>query len=348
MGWFWDSKAGGNGNGDAYKNLDSGLKDFLDQESSSQRASQKPIAEPKTAPRSEDGASTTYRAQIGINDGESATRHDSPSGNTDEATVPRESLFQDGRYAHLWRTYRSQASVDASGKTDQDKLSDVVDAYKDRKAAIGRAALENCVMEQMAEKECYSHGGVKKLMGMCRAENREFNRCYVMQSKFLKALGYLSSQSSTADEEERIQMHADKLYHEMLAREKAMEEAEKAGRQAPVFEPLLQQDKIVQALGTTSAYARARQKAQDASLSTNLSAYAPEKQDEIQQRLKGLNEHEKQIELQLIAAESRSQMEFADRVGQHMEEERQHRAERRERGHETVGDTIKRWWGWRQ
>lgn len=348
MGWFWDSKPSNSGNGDAYNNLDSGLKDFLNQESSSQRASQKPITESKPTPRSEDGASTTYRSQIGIKDGGSAARHDDPSVNPDRPEVPPESLFQDGRYAHLWKTYRSQSSIEASGKTDQDKLSDVVDAYKDRKALIGRAALENCVMEQMAEKECYSHGSVMKIMGMCRAENREFNRCYVMQSKFLKALGYLSSQYATPDEEERIQMHADKLYHEMLAREKAMEEADKEGQPAPTFEPLLQQDKIVQALGPSSAYARARQKAQNESLSTNLSAYTPEKQDEIQQRLKGLNELQKQIELQLIAAESRSQLEFAERVGQHLEEERQHRAERRERGHETVGDTIKRWWGWKQ
>ena len=38
------------------------------------------------------------------------------------------------------------------------------------------------------------------------------------------------SMQRTVDEEERIQMHADKLYHEMLGREKTMKEAEEQNR----------------------------------------------------------------------------------------------------------------------
>jgi hypothetical protein len=203
-------------------------------------------------------------------------------------------------------------------------------------------------MEQMAEKECFAHGGWKKMMGMCRTENKDFNRCYTMQSKFLKALGYLSSSYTTAEEEERIQMHADKLYHEMLAREKVIEEAKKEGGEVPVFPPLLQQDKVMQALGDGSAYAKARRRAQDEMLPTNLSAYPPEKQEEIKDRLKGLSVQQKEIEMQLIAAESRAQLEYVDLLKERFEEERVHRAERRERGRETVGDTIKRWSGWQQ
>ncbi|KAK5163104.1 uncharacterized protein LTR77_010888 [Saxophila tyrrhenica] len=339
MGWFWDSKPAG----DTYSKLDPSLKDFLDKESSSQNATTQPVPRSGEVPRSAEGASTTYRSQIGL-----PTSPNTPSDQQAQPSVPAESLFQDGRYAHLWATYRPQSSVEAAGKTDQDRLADVVDSYRDRKAAIGRAALENCVMEQMAEKECFSTGGWKKMMGMCRKENKDFNRCYTMQSRFLKALGYLSNTYATADEEERIQMHADRLYHEMLAREKAIEQAEKEGQAAPTFAPLMQQDHVVQALGPESAYARARQRAKDEMLPTNLSAYPPEKQDEIRDRLKGLNDWQKEVEMQLIAAESRAQLEYAEKVKATMEEERAHRADRRERGKETAGDTIKRYWGWKQ
>ena len=83
-------------------------------------------------------------------------------------------------------------------------------------------------------------------------------------------------------------------------------------------------------------------------LPTNVSAYTPAKQEEIRGRLKNLDEQGKEIELQLIAAESRATLEFGDQVKDRMEEERVHRADRRARGKETVGDTIKRWWGWDQ
>ncbi|KAK3702420.1 hypothetical protein LTR37_014886 [Vermiconidia calcicola] len=350
MGWFWDSKPSQSSTGDeAYSKLDPTLRDFLDKESSSQQASQTPIPESRErAPRSADGAPTTYRSQIGINTPGLSVENQNSIPPENQPAVPPESLYQDGRYAHLWKTYRSQSSIDATSKTDQDRLLDVVDAYRDRKAAIGRAALENCVMEQIAEKDCFAGGGWKKYMGMCRTENKAFNRCYTMQSRFLKALGYLSYQHTSDEEEEKIQMHADKLYTEMLQREASIEEAKKAGQEAPKFDPLIHTERLTKELGEDSAYARARRKARDEMLPTNLSAYTPEKQEEIKERLKGLNEQQKEVELQLIAAESRAQLEYADQVREHMDEERMHRRDRRERGKETVGDTIKRFWGWSQ
>lgn len=341
MGWFWDTKP--RSGGDATSKLDPSLQDFLSKESSSQAASSQPVAIAKETPRSAEGASTTYRSQLGL-----PTSPNNPSTTAEQPSVPAESLYQDGRYAHLWTTYRPQTAIEASGKTDQDRLADVVDVYRDRKAAIGRAALENCVMEQIAEAECFSHGGWKKMMGMCRTENKAFNRCYTMQSRFLKALGYLSNEFVGPEEEEKIQMHADRLYHEMLAREKAIAEATEKGVEVPTFAPLLQTRELVHALGEESAFAKARERAREEALPTNLSSYPPEKQDEIQGRLKGLSEWQKEVELQLIAAESRAQLVYADKVREEKEAERVTRASRRERGKETVGDTIKKAWGWEQ
>lgn len=104
----------------------------------------------------------------------------------DPNAVPPESLYQDGRYAHLWKTYRPQSVIDAETKTDQEKLHDVLDAFKDRKHAIGAAALENCAEEQLDWSDCMRSGSMQARMFMCRDEVRKFERCYNMQNVSLR------------------------------------------------------------------------------------------------------------------------------------------------------------------
>lgn len=347
MGWFWDSKPSTSSQQDAYQNLDPSLRNFYDQESTSQSQSQTPLPKSKDQPTSADGAPSTYRSQVGLNS-PGLSLEEQNALPQDRPAVPSESLYQDGRYAHLWKSYRPYDEISSVSKTDQDKLADVVSQYKDRKAAIGRAALENCVVEQLEEQDCWRHGGFVKTMTMCRTENRAFTRCYTMQGRFLKALGYLSNQYASPEEEEKIQMHADKLYHEMLEREKAMNEAKERGEEAPSFQPLLSPETATKALGEESAFARARQLAQAEGFSATLSAFTPEKQKEIKERLQGMSDEQREVELQLLAAESRAQLEIAGKIKDVMEEERQHRADRRERGKETIGDTLKRMGGWKQ
>lgn len=96
--------------------------------------------------------------------------------------VPREALYQDGRYAHLWKTYRPLAEVEGETKSDHEKLQDVLDAFKSRKAAIGAAALENCAEEQLDWNNCMKSGSLRARMTMCRDEVRKFEKCYNMQS----------------------------------------------------------------------------------------------------------------------------------------------------------------------
>lgn len=350
MGWFWDTKPAQSSSPDAYSSLDPSLRDFYDRESSSQSSSQPPLSRPQPSqprPPSHDAAPTTYRSQLGL-DSPSLTVEEQNAAPQSRPDIPPESLYQDGRYAHLWKSYRPYDEISSVSKSDQDKLADVVKEYKDRKAAIGGAALENCVAEQLEEQMCWRHGGFTKTMTMCRTENRAFNRCYAMQGRFLKALGYLSTAHATPDEEERIQMHADKLYHEMLEREKAMNDAKQRGEDGPAFDPLISADSTTKALGEDSAFSRARQRAQAVGFQATLSTFTPEKQREIKDRLQGMNESQRDIELQLIAAETRAQLEVAERIKGVMEEEREHRADRRDRGKETFGDSIKRLGGWKQ
>ena len=96
--------------------------------------------------------------------------------------MPPESLYPDGRYAHLWTSYKPLSVIEAESKSDQEKLLDVLEGYKDRKAQIGRAAVENCVEEQMTLNDCWDKGRWTDRMTMCRKENRAFERCYIMQS----------------------------------------------------------------------------------------------------------------------------------------------------------------------
>ncbi|KAF2717312.1 hypothetical protein K431DRAFT_288618 [Polychaeton citri CBS 116435] len=354
MGWLWSSPA----DKDPYQKLDPALREFLDKESpvkyqsssESQSQTQKAAETP-----SGDGPQTSYRAQMGL---PVISPEQQQQQLLDKPAVPAESLYQDGRYAHLWKNYRPQGEIDAVGKSDQDRLADVISAYQDRKAAIGRAAMENCVEYQIAEQECFRGGMWRKGLGLCREEAREFNRCYEMQQRFLKALGYLSDGLSVPGregEEEKIQMHADKLYNEMLGREKALEEAKKEGRDVSQIqkEPFLRTETGVPLAAPgdkETAWTKLRQHAgvADPNAELDLAAFAMPsgKADKLKEKWKGMSPTERQLELELLEAEARSVRPYADKVTETFEQERQRRAERRERGRETVGDTIKRWAGW--
>lgn len=98
------------------------------------------------------------------------------------AAVPSASLYQDGRYAHLWKNYRPLAEVEEETSTDHDKLMSVLEGYKERKAAIARAGLENCAPQQEEWINCMKSGSWEDQLQMCRHQVRRFERCYTMQS----------------------------------------------------------------------------------------------------------------------------------------------------------------------
>lgn len=178
MGWFWGSPSDGESNGakDPLRDLDPSLRAFLAKESpvkyntmsSSPSATLAAVPIPQPASSSQTTTATATSP--------------SPASQQTESPAPSASLFPDGRYAHLWKTYTPQTEVEASGKSDQEKINDVLEGYNQRKAEIGRAALENCALEQGDVNECFRTGGVRARLTMCRAENRRLDRCYVMQA----------------------------------------------------------------------------------------------------------------------------------------------------------------------
>ena len=172
MGWLSDIFGFDDGKPskeDPLRRLDPTLRDYLARESPVKYSSTNPpstVQAPTQAAKEQ--AAASQRAQL----------------HTDESPKkrPLPTLFPDGRYADLWKSYRPLDELEAEAKSDQEKVNDILEGYNQRKAQIGRAALENCALEQWDVNECFTSGGWQARMTMCRAENRKFERCYVMQS----------------------------------------------------------------------------------------------------------------------------------------------------------------------
>ncbi|KAJ8114342.1 hypothetical protein ONZ43_g4929 [Nemania bipapillata] len=142
MGW-WDSIwASSTSAEDPLRKLDPKLREFLEKESPVKYSHSKaPQQQPTESP-----SSLIPKDEV---------KGGSESG--DKPLVPAESQFQDGRYAHLWKSYRPLVEIEAETKSDHEKLMDVLEGYKERKAQIGRAALENCAIEQSDWRTCMSN-----------------------------------------------------------------------------------------------------------------------------------------------------------------------------------------------
>lgn len=224
MPWYW--WGGKSGQDDPTKSLDPSLKEFLKEQQP------RPYV-PAEPPKKAEEAPATVQPEVNLPD-TNKTYTDRP--------VPPESLYQDGRYAHLWKTYTSQSDI--VSKTSS-PLERITAAKKGRKRAIHRAALENCAFEEEIRQECLNGQNVtsrfRATVTMCNEETKQYTRCYALQSKFLQALGYMSDYEPNEDHEERIQMHADKLYHRMMDYESAVEEARQNNKPIPpltsVFNP---------------------------------------------------------------------------------------------------------------
>ncbi|KAI9834631.1 MAG: hypothetical protein M1826_000033 [Phylliscum demangeonii] len=344
MGWFGGSsstdKKQDQGRADPVTDLDPSLRDYLKKEAPEQYS--------------------TTNAELHVSPSPSSSAAPPPASGNDSgaaAPPPPESLFPDGRYAALWRTYTPYAQVEAAGKSEQEKLLDIVAGYKERKKQIGRAALENCSIEHMAVSDCFRFGSWNERVNMCRAQNKRFERCYTMQARFLKALAYGSTFERSPEQDERIQMHADTLFHRMLAQEAAIKKAKAEGRPEPVFEPVL--SPATSAVAATAATAAAAAAAAAANSDEDAAAAAaavrelaalpmdgspprldPALRPHFEARLKGLSANEQRLEEMAIAAEIAIRLQVAAQV---MEERAAHdeaRERRREKGMATFGDQV--------
>ncbi|KAI1328880.1 hypothetical protein F5Y16DRAFT_367532 [Xylariaceae sp. FL0255] len=325
MGWWdslWASNAGAD---DPLRKLDPKLREFLEKESpikynSNEGRDRQNIDSSSAATKTTTTSTTSSTASTASTSSSSSTTTTTPttSENASSSGVPSESQFQDGRYAHLWKTYRPLADIEAETKSDHEKLMDVLEGYKDRKSQIGRAALENCALEQVDWRECMNNPSFTERMTMCRDQVRKFEKCYMTQTRLLKALGYLSTLHRSPEVEEEIQMHADTLYHRMLTQEAEIDLARKEGRPIPKFAPVVAKPLV----------------------SAPEKELTPEQEETLKTRLEKVPEEEKAAEAEAYKAEVRAKAEVASRVQGLWKQQEEERKMRKERGEETLWDKV--------
>ncbi|OJJ46939.1 hypothetical protein ASPZODRAFT_131856 [Penicilliopsis zonata CBS 506.65] len=308
MGWFW-----GDNKDDPVKKLDPNLRDYLEHQGPSKYVPTTPIepskpGEPTRLPNKPIAASS--------GEGEEA----------DTPQVPSASLFPDGRYAHLWKTYKPPREEEQTGMNG---ASRVVEKYKEHKDSVQRAAMENCALEQEALTFCFQTGNwqqrLKARATMCSEENGKFSRCFTTQAKFLQALGYAASFDYDPEREERIQMHADKLYHEMLDYEKQVKDAQAAGMEPPPLTSLFNP-------GNT-----APQEVQAPKAEKLPAGFKPSKPWE------QLSPHERELELRAHNAQLAQQQLYVQEASPFMKSQEDQRAKRQQRATSWFGETIGRW-----
>lgn len=157
MGWFWgDSKS------DPVKKLDPGLRDYLEQETPDKYV---PGSSVKLPPSTAVQSIEPYEGS--------------------QPKVPAASLYQDGRYADLWKTYKP-LTVDDAEKSGIQGASQVIEKHKQHGDTVQRAAMENCALEHETLTNCFKIGNWRKQiearLTMCSAENRTFSRCFTTQT----------------------------------------------------------------------------------------------------------------------------------------------------------------------
>ncbi|EFW99579.1 hypothetical protein CMQ_7947 [Grosmannia clavigera kw1407] len=346
MGWFdslfGSSESSASRSSDPLAQLDPKLRQFLEKESPVKYhpgRSDAAVADERQSVRQE---AETASASATSSSSSSTTSTSAAAASTTSSNpiVPAQSLYPDGRYADIWKTYRPLAEIEAETKSDHERLMDVLDGYQERRAQIGRAALENCALEQVDWNTCIRSGPLSSRLTMCHAEMKKFERCYNMQSvcftspifvsvffltaqRLLKALGYLSTYERPPAEDERIQVHADALYHRMLDQEAAVELAKIEGRPAPV---------VSMDVGISGLPAAA---------SPPIPADVPEDmRKDWAERLAGVPENERPAEEAAMRAELQARLELTGRVARLRAAQAAEREQRKAEGRATLSDRV--------
>lgn len=155
----------------------------------------------------------------------------------------------------------------------------------------------------------------------------------------MQALGYAASLDWDAHKEERIQLHADKLYHQMLDYEQRAAEARAAGREPPPITSLFRPD------------------AQPVASHTLPNARSPSDSDNIvipggetfpegytpHTSLKDLTPHERELAVRSVNAEIEQNKAYADEARPFVQKQQEARAKRQEKAKGWFGETIGKW-----
>ncbi|KAG6273089.1 hypothetical protein E4U49_001385 [Claviceps purpurea] len=222
MGWLPSIFGSNTESSGPLQKLDPRLREFLEKESAAKLPPDQAQASSASAPPSQ-----------------SDQLHERSEAKKDQSTVPSASLYQDGRYAHIWKKYRPLSEVESETCSESEKLAGMLEGYGNRKKVLRDAALENCVMQEEDWYKCMKSGSWEDRMQFCTSQFRTFERCQTMQTRLLNALGYRSVQGRSEKVEDSIQMQADQLYGRMIDYEGAVKKAKEEGKPIPEFDSAL-------------------------------------------------------------------------------------------------------------
>lgn len=178
MGWFWGSS---NQTQDPTTKLDPELQDYLKKERPATYTTDDQSLRQLTPTQS---IRTSERLNTASNTSSTDDKPVEDKPSDDKPAVPAASLFPDGRYAHLWKTYKPLAEVEAADTSNAAQR--VIDKFKRRKDSVHAAAMENCAVEHEELTKCFNKSDwlamLKARATMCSDENRKFSRCYTTQA----------------------------------------------------------------------------------------------------------------------------------------------------------------------
>ena len=134
-------------------------------------------------------------------------------------------------------------------------------------------------------------------------------------------------------------MHADRLYQRMIEQEKIREEARKAGREPPAFDPILSPKSISAAMAVSTKS------------TTAVDAFDPSDipqayREKFLKDTKDKSPEEAALWKESLKQELKQRSEYTLKYKAALDLEKEQRAKRFERGAPTVGDRMKRMFGW--
>lgn len=139
--------------------------------------------------------------------------------------------------------------------------------------------------------------------------------------RLLKSLGYLNAVGRSPVTDERIQLHADKLYHQMQEQDAAVETAKKEGMPIPKFEPVIPKQVVA-----------------DAAMEDAASLMSEDAKKRVKDKLDKMSEREREAEKAAIDAEMRAKAEMVSEIKKLWKEQEAEREARRQKGEETIWD----------
>ena len=145
-------------------------------------------------------------------------------------------------------------------------------------------------------------------------------------------------------------MHADTLYHRMLAQEAATAEAKAAGLPEPQFAPILANADTPTPPNNNTSNNYINNNDTAPISKDDVPPLTPETQElltpasqaGLRERMKGMTPAERELEERGVVMEARAANETSKQMTDIMEG----RKKRREEGNATVGDTVSGWFGW--